>query len=123
MKKELPCRAVVQGKSYENWKIMDDKDFLFSLYSNDMIHVVAKRDLSFTAAEGSSLTATMETKDTCVYYKTADISTGNIKVITHDNSYEKRSFGIKTLLQLEKCEVDVLGNISFVKKEKRQGFR
>lgn len=123
VKKELPCRAVVQGKSYENWKIMDDKDFLFSLYPNDMIHVVSKRDLSFTAAKESSLAATMKTKDTCVYYKTADISAGNITVINHDNSYGIKSMGIKTLLQLEKCEVDVLGNISVVKQEKRQGFR
>lgn len=122
VKKELPCRAVVAHKPYEEWKVMDDKDFLFFLYPNDMIHVVAKRDLSFTAAEGADLAPTMETKDTCVYYKAADISAGNIKVITHDNSYEKRGFGIKTLLQLEKCEVDVLGNISVVKKEKRQGF-
>lgn len=44
-------------------------------------------------------------------------------VTNHDNSYEKEGLGIKTLLRLEKCEVDVLGNISFVKKEKRQGFR
>lgn len=123
VKKELPCRAVVQGKSYENWKIMDDKDFLFSIYPNDMIHVVSKRDLSFTAAKESSLAATMKTKDTCVYYKTADISAGNITVINHDNSYGIKSMGIKTLLQLEKCEVDVLGNISVVKQEKRQGFR
>ena len=102
---------------------MDDTDFLFSLYPNDIIHVVAKRDLSFTASEESSLAATMETKNIYVYYKAADIAAGNIKVITHDNSYEKRGFGIKTLLQLEKCEVDVLGNISLVKQEKRQGFR
>ena len=102
---------------------MDDTDFLFSLYPNDMIHVVAKRPFSFTAAEGADLAPKMETKDTCVYYKTTDISTASILVITHDNSYEKRSFGIKTLLQIEKCEVDVLGNISIVKKEKRQGFR
>lgn len=102
---------------------MDDKDFLFSLYPNDMIHVVAKRNLSFTAAEGSNLPPKMETKDAYVYYKGADINGGTITVITHDNSYEKRGFGIKMLLQLEKCEVDVLGNISFVKQEKRQGFR
>lgn len=123
VKKELPCRAVVANKPYEEWLVMDDTDFLFSLYPNDMIHVVAKRDLSFTAAEGADLAPKMETKDTCVYYKAADISTGSILVITHDNSYEKRGLGIKTLLQLEKCEVDVLGNISLVKQEKRQGFR
>lgn len=123
VKKELPCRAVTRDKSYENWKVMDDKDFLFSLYPNDMIHVVAKKPFSFTAAKGSSLPPKMEIKDTCVYYKTADISTASILVITHDNSYEKRGLGIKTLLQLEKCEVDVLGNISVVKQEKRQGFR
>ncbi|MFR3115580.1 MAG: type II CRISPR RNA-guided endonuclease Cas9 [Dialister sp.] len=123
VKTELPCRAVVAKKPYEEWKVMDDKDFLFSLYPNDMIHVVAKRNLSFTAAEGSNLPPKMETKDAYVYYKGADINGGTITVITHDNSYEKRGFGIKMLLQLEKCEVDVLGNISFVKQEKRQGFR
>ena len=123
VKKELPCRGVVKRKSYENWKIMDDKDFLFSLYHNDMIHVVSKKPLSFTAAKRSSLLPKMETKDTYVYYKGADIKGVSITVINHDNSYEIKSMGIKTLLQLEKCEVDVLGNISFVKKEKRQGFR
>lgn len=123
VKKELPCRAVVAHKPYEEWKVMDDKDFLFSLYPNDMIHVVVKTPLSFTAAERSDLAPKMETKDTCVYYKKADIANGSILVITHDNSYEKRGLGIKTLLQLEKCEVDVLGNISIVKQEKRQGFR
>ena len=123
VKRELPCRAVVQDKSYENWKMMDDKDFLFSLYPNDMIHVVAKRDLSFTAAEGSSLAPKMKTKDAYVYYKGADINGGTITVINHDNSYGIKSMGIKTLLQMEKCEVDILGNISVVKQEKRQGFR
>lgn len=123
VKRELPCRAVVQDKSYENWKMMDDKDFLFSLYPNDMIHVVAKRDLSFTAAEGSSLAPKIKTKDAYVYYKGADINGGTITVINHDNSYGIKSMGIKTLLQMEKCEVDILGNISVVKQEKRQGFR
>lgn len=123
VKKELPCRGVVKRKSYENWKIMDDKDFLFSLYHNDMIHVVSKKPLSFTAAKGSSLLPKMETKDTYVYYKGADIKGVSITVINHDNSYGIKGMGIKTLLQLEKCEVDVLGNISFVKQEKRQGFR
>lgn len=124
VKKELPCRAVVAHKPYEEWKVMDDKDFLFSLYPNDMIHVVAKRALSFTAAKGSSLPPKMETKDAYVYYnKGTDIKGSSITVITHDNSYGIKGMGIKTLLQLEKCEVDVLGNISVVKKEKRQGFR
>ena len=123
VKKELPCRGVVKRKSYENWKIMDDKDFLFSLYHNDMIHVVSKKPLSFTAAKGSSLLPKMETKDTYVYYKGADIKGVSITVINHDNSYGIKGMGIKTLSQLEKCEVDVLGNISFVKQEKRQGFR
>ena len=102
---------------------MDDMDILFSLYPNYMIHVVAKTPLSFTVAEGADLAPKIETKDTYVYYKKAAISVGTITVINHDNSYGIKSMGIKTLLQLEKCEVDVLGNISVVKQEKRQGFR
>lgn len=123
VKKELPCRAVVAHKPYEKWKVMDDKDFLFSLYPNDMIHMAAKREIPFTAAKGSDLEPKIQIKDTFAYYMGTNIATGNIAVISHDHSYEQGGMGIKTLLQLEKCEVDVLGNISFVKKEKRQGFR
>ena len=38
LKKKLPNRAVVANKPYEQWKVMDDKDFQFSLYGN--VHIM-----------------------------------------------------------------------------------
>lgn len=58
-----------------------------------------------------------------VYYKKTGISTATITVINHDNTYVLNSLGVKTLLSIEKYTVDVLGNITNVKKEKRMGFR
>ena len=43
VKKELLNRAIVAYKPYEEWKLMDDKNFLFSLYPNDLIEVESKR--------------------------------------------------------------------------------
>ena len=58
-----------------------------------------------------------------VYYVKASISTASITVTTHDRKYEKDSLGIKTLLLLEKYEVDPLGNYHKVQlPEKRQQF-
>ncbi|MEG0179713.1 MAG: hypothetical protein RR654_09190, partial [Oscillospiraceae bacterium] len=50
------------------------------------------------------------------------IATGSIAIFTHDHTYEKRGMGIKTVPNIQKCQVDLLGNISFVKRETRQYF-
>ena len=58
-----------------------------------------------------------------LYYTSANIAIGAITVTTHDRKYEKSSLGIKTLLTIEKYEVDPLGNYHKVKvPEKRQTF-
>ena len=70
--------------------------------------------------------STLEPKFNCLsilgYYKSTDIATGSIDIITHDNSYLKHGQGVKKLLCLKKYQVDVLGNFYPVKKEKRQVF-
>lgn len=71
----------------------------------------------------STLPAAYETTHEIVYYAGLDISSGNIKVTTHDNSYSLRGLGIKTLKTLQKYEVDILGNVREVKIENRQSFR
>ena len=43
VKKELPSRAIIPYKPYEEWKLMNDKDFVFSLYPNDLIKVTSKK--------------------------------------------------------------------------------
>lgn len=51
------------------------------------------------------------------------ISTGTITVINHDETYTIPSLGLKTLLSIEKYQVDILGNVSKVTiPEKRMRF-
>ena len=98
VKETLPNKAVVPNKSYNDWKFVRDEDFLFSLYPNDLIYIESLSPVSFHTA--ASLT-----------------------VLNHDNTYVKEGLGIKTIGKLQKCTVDVLGNIHYVQKEKRLGFK
>ena len=50
-----------------------------------------------------------------------DVSSVVLKGITHENTYEFRSIG-KTMLSIEKYEVDVLGNVRKVGKETRMDY-
>lgn len=97
---------------------MEEKNFLFSLYADDLIEVARKKVMPFSIVNsGSTLPHSYETTHEMVYYGGLDISSGNIKVITHDNSYSLRGLGIKTLNTLQKYEVDILGNVREVKKK------
>ena len=126
LKKELPNRAVVAYKPYDEWKFMDDKDFQFSLYPNDVIYVESKRKINFKVIKEKSKDSTLEPQINCLsvlgYYEGTDIATGSINVITHDNSYLKHGQGVKTLVKLKKYQVDILGYVHPVHKEKRQAF-
>lgn len=123
VKKELPGKAVVSGKPYSAWKPMDDKDFIFSLYKNNLIYIEFNKPKSFVAEEGCTLSQTVDVKKAFLYYIRADRFAGTITVVNHDNTYKTRT-GIKnTLLCFKKCVVDPLGRISFVEKEKRQRFQ
>jgi len=97
--KELPNKAIMQGKHEEEWEVMDDKDFIFSLYKNDLVRIKSKKE------------------DYLGYYLGTDRSTGAISVRTHDNDpgFGKDGItriGVKTLLAFEKYTVDYFGNIS-----------
>lgn len=105
VKKILPNKACVSDKPYEFWKEMDDKDFLFSLYPNDLIR--------FVHSNGG---------ESFMYYIKAGISKGTITVESHDSAHKTSSLGVKTLKVLEKWNVDVLGDRTLVKKEKRQYY-
>ena len=123
LKKELPSKACTRGKPYVEWKEMDAKDFLFSLYPNDLIRVTSQKGLTLSKAQKeSTLPDTYETKQELLYYISAGISVAAIACRTHDNSYEIRSMGIKTLEKLEKFTVDVLGEYHKVEREPRMAF-
>ena len=120
----LPQRAAVAGKPYDQWVQMSDEHFIFTLYPGDLIRVEAKKEINLKL-KNKNATGEPELlrKEWMVYYVGANISTGAITVTTHDRKYEKGSLGIKTLLALEKYEVDPLGSYHRVQlPETRQHF-
>lgn len=118
VKKVLPNRAATQNKPYNEWRVMEDKDFVFSLYSRDLIHVKSKKEMPLKLTGGGKST----TKEMYAYYIKSNIALASIIGIAHDNSYKFENLGIQSLELLEKCQVDILGNVSVVKQEKRMGF-
>ena len=83
-------------------------------------------DINFKVTKDKSEDSTLKPQFDCLsvlgYYEGTDIATGAINVITHDDSYLKHGQGVKTLVSLKKYQVDILGNVHPVKKEKRQAF-
>lgn len=124
VKPELPNKACVAGKPYESWKEMNDGDFVFSLYPNDLIYVSSKNGIKLSVKQKeSTLPEKCVVKESYFYWKGADISTASITVENHDCSYVSKGLGFKTLSNVEKYVVDPLGNLSKVEKEPRVGFK
>lgn len=122
VKPELPNLACSRGK--DGWKKMDDRDFLFSLYPNDLIKIKSNSQLKFAVnIKGSTLPKEKYADEIFVYYKSAGISTASFTIETNDKAYAIPSCGIKSLLSIEKYTVDPIGNIQKVNKEKRMSFK
>lgn len=127
VKKELPNKAVVSKKPYSAWKLMDEKDFIFSLYKNSLIYVEFNSPTSFKVNNNGKKECTLSPQKVIekafLYYEEADRYGGTITVVNHDDTYKKR-IGIQTTLTcFRKCVIDPLGRIFFVEKEKRQRFQ
>lgn len=116
VKECLPNKAVTRDRPYEQWLEMSPNDFLFSLYSRDLISVQSNKNISL-AVSNKKATGEKELfrKEWVLYYRGADISNASITVETHDRKYETSGLGVKLLVLLEKYEVDVLGNYHKVK--------
>lgn len=124
VKAELPSKAIVAHKPYDDWKQMREEDFVFSLYPNDLVRIRFAKEMKFALAlKGSTLPAEKMIKEGLFYYKGTNISKGAIGIINHDNTYTIGGLGVKRLPSIEKYQVDVLGNVSAVGKEKRMRFR
>jgi len=112
-KGEVPNRAVVAYADEEDWDEMDDSfEFKFSLYPNDLVEVVTKKDKFFG------------------YYSGFNRATGAINIKEHDLSKSKvkngvyEGIGVKTAQSFQKYQVDTLGKtIRLCKPEKRMGFK
>ena len=124
---ELPMRAVVQGKPYEEWKMMKEEYFIFSLYPNDLVYIEGKKEIKVKlpdkVAKKSTLPKEKMQNGGFFYYKGINISTGAAEILAPDGVYLQESLGVKTLQKIEKWTVDVLGEeIRPVRREARQGF-
>lgn len=110
VQKELPNKAILQGKDEKDWLEVSDKDFLFSLYRNDLVRIKSKKE------------------EIIGYYVGTHRGTGNINIRTHDSdpSFGKagvlEGIGVKTLLAFEKYSVDYFGNKHRIEKEQRLGL-
>ncbi len=108
VKDKLPNKAILAHKDEKDWEEMDDKDFIFSLCKNDLVHVKSKKEEYFA------------------YYVGTHRGAGSITTRAHDRdaSFGKdgdSSMGVKTLLSFEKYSVDYFGNKHKIEKEKRLG--
>ena len=122
LKPKLPQKACVAKKGYDQWKLMLEEDFVFSLYPNDLIKITSKSLLKFKIKQNNStLPDVMESYTALVYYNGTDRANAAIEAVSHDGAYEI-STGVKTLERIEKYTVDVLGEYHRVEREKRQGF-
>lgn len=124
IKGALPNRAVVAHKSHGEWKVMDDKDFLFSMYPNEVLYIESRKGIKLKTKKGSSRQEEIIRKAGLYYFKGLNIAANALFIITHDNGYEQPSLGGKTLSCLKKYTVDALGNYSEVSlPEKRKPLR
>ena len=95
---------------------------MFSLYKNDLIYIEHKNGLKLTKTNSNNKNNTLDFKKGFLYYNCFGIATASVALFNIDNSYEIKSAGVTTLKQFKKCQADLFGNITFISKEKRQGF-
>lgn len=117
-REKLPNRAATCGKKYTEWREMKEENFVFSLYSRDLIRIKRKKAIPIKYFDDT----TDIKNEMLVYYKGADIALGQIHGEAHDRSFKFKGLGIQNLEIFEKYQVDVLGNISKVKSEIRMPF-
>ncbi len=107
---QLPNRAVTLGKNREEWELIEDDAFKFSVCLNDPVTLRQRKD-AFTG-----------------YFAGLDISTAAIHIWAHDRNLTigkdglYRSLGVKTAHGFEKYHVDVLGHLYSARLEKRRGL-
>lgn len=123
VKKELPNKAIVQGKNKDGtpkeWLEMDENYvFRFSIFKDELVEIKTKK------------TAKKESKVILGYFVSAHSGTGAILLKSHDNSEgvgfkrsssnnSEISLGIQNVEYVKKYQVDALGNRNEIKHESR----
>lgn len=105
----LPNKAIRGATMEDGWPEMDETyRFAFSLCNNDLI-LISDKD----GGEGAYIRG---------YFKGAHRGTGAINIEGHDRSWKKYGIGVQRLAMFKKLQVDVLGEVSEVKREPRHGL-
>lgn len=105
MVEKIPNKAIKANKPESEWIEMDDSyEFIFSLYSDDLIKIKKSGQ-----------------EEIICYYISTHRGTGAINALLHDGSKKIEGVGVQNLEKFEKYEIDVLGNYHQVKNEKRKG--
>ena len=100
-------RFIMNSTDENEWIEMTEKyKFKFSLYPNDLVKIKRKNEKEFYA-----------------YYCSTHRGTGAINLLAVNGESKIDGIGAKSLEIFEKYQVDVLGNISKVNKEKREGVK
>ena len=98
------------------------KNFIFSLYPNDLIYIESEKGIKLNG-NNDNKKEQIEVKKLFAYYVKAGISVAQITIDNQDGEYTQPSLGIKGLKKIEKYDIDVLGNYHKIKlPEKRIKF-
>ena len=121
--KKLPNKVIEISRE---WSEIDDSfEFLFTLYQNDLIKVTSSKEITLSKANKnvkSKKAESIASREIVAYYLGTDISSASIKILSHDGCYTTRGLGVKTLLNIEKLNVDVMGNVFNAPQENRRGL-
>lgn len=121
---ELPKRAATNGKSQNEWRVIDDTyTFEMSIHQDDLLRIENKKGIELKKnkdVENSAKAASKTIIDDFVYYIGFDRSTVSIKVEDTTGCYFARGVGIQNIGKITKCEIDVLGNVQEIKKRPKQ---
>ncbi len=110
-RKVVPDLAPIAYKPQREWKKMKAEDFLFSLSPNSLVKITQKKPIVMEQIHGSDKKKkTTLSESEYLYYRAANTATVSIRCVSHDNSYEVNSMGLKSLVSIEKYYVDDLGN-------------
>ena len=105
VKEILPNKAIVAHKDESEWiEMTEEYNFKFSLYPNDLVKIKKKNDKEFYA-----------------YYTSTHRGSAAINLLAVNGEKKIEGIGVKGLEIFEKYNVDILGNINKIKKEKREG--
>lgn len=126
------------------WPELDDSyQFQFSLFQNDIIHLKMTKPFEMYPMDKASKKQNKQEEinekkgeeqdekkrtdavlcdDEYFYYIGADRSVASIEIQTLNGELTKRSLGIQKAVVFEKCQIDMLGNLSKVKNETRREF-